>query len=70
MPAPTYDPAPLVAALEPEPLRSIARRLRIDPALLCRPLTNRQADRYATALGLHPGEIWGAAWWRPQQRKD
>lgn len=64
----TYDPAALIAHLEPEPLRSIARRLQIDPALLCRPLTTNQADRYATRLGLHPGEIWGAAWWRPTAR--
>jgi len=61
----TYDPAPLIAACEPQSLRSIARRLGIDPALLCRPLTANQADRYAVALGMHPGEIWGADWWRP-----
>lgn len=43
-------------------LRSVARRLRIDPAVLCRPLTANQADRYATLLGAHPGEVW-VEWW-------
>lgn len=39
-------------------LRSVARRLNVDPAVLCRPLSAAQADRYATALGAHPGEVW------------
>lgn len=43
-------------------LRSVARRLQIDPAVLCRPLSANQADRYATKLGAHPGEIW-VDWW-------
>ena len=45
-------------------LRGVARRLAIDPAVLCRPLTPNQADRYANKLGVHPSEIFGAAWWR------
>ena len=50
-------------------LRGVARRLAIDPAVLCRPLTPNQADRYANKLGVHPSEIWGARWWRdPTQR--
>lgn len=61
---PTYDPATLVAVVG-EPLRSVARRLGVDPAALCRPLTDRQADRFATRLGMHPGAVWGADWWRP-----
>lgn len=61
---PTYDPQALIAILD-EPLRSVARRLDVDPAILCRPLTSRQADRFACKLGLHPGIVWGADWWRP-----
>jgi transposase-like protein len=63
MPGPTYDPAVLVARMAPESLRSVARRLGVDPAMLCRPWSERQADRYATALDLHPGEVWGDQWW-------
>jgi hypothetical protein len=59
-----YPPEALVAIID-EPLRSIARRLGVDPAVLCRPLTDRQADRFAVKLGLHPGLVWGADWWRP-----
>lgn len=55
------DPAPLVAAFGGG-LRSLARRLEVDPAVLCRPLTVWQADRYAVAAGLHPDDVWGAAW--------
>jgi hypothetical protein len=62
---PKFDPAALVAATDLDSLRTVARRLDIDPALLCRPLSANQADRYATRLGLHPGEVWGPAWWRP-----
>lgn len=60
----TYPPDRLIAAVD-QPLRSVARRLEVDPAVLCRPLTDRQADRFATKLGLHPGQVWGADWWRP-----
>lgn len=60
----TFDPAALVAAVG-EPLRSVARSLGVDAAVLCRPLTSAQADRFAIKLGLHPGTVWGAAWWRP-----
>lgn len=63
---PTYDPDRLITATG-QPLRSIARRLNIDPAILCRPLTTTQADRYAILLGLHPGTVWGADWWRPRK---
>lgn len=61
-PARTWDPAELVAAAG-VPLRAVARRLRIDPALLCRPLSDKQADRYACRLGLHPTAVWGLRWW-------
>lgn len=57
-----WDPAPLVAAGD-RPLRHLARHLGVDPAVLCRPLTDRQADRFAVALGMHPIEIWGTTWW-------
>jgi hypothetical protein len=63
---PKFDPSKLVEATGYDSLRTVARRLGIDPALLCRPLSANQADRYATRLGMHPGEVWGVAWWRPQ----
>lgn len=56
-PAPTYDPQRLVDAAGCS-LRTAAARLGVDPAVLCRPLSERQADRYATALDLHPSEVW------------
>ena len=55
-----FDPAPLVAAGGGE-VRGLARRLGVDPAVLCRPLTANQADRFAVAIGHHPIEVWGAA---------
>jgi hypothetical protein len=57
------DPAPLIEA-GGGGTRRVARRLGIDPAVLCRPLSIDQADRYAIKLGLHPTDVWGqAAFW-------
>lgn len=64
-----FDPARLVAVMEPLSLRAVARRLQVDPAMLCRPLSASQADRYATMLGLHPGEVWGVDWYRPGRQR-
>lgn len=50
-------------------MRTIARRLGLDPAMMCRPWSLSQADKYATALGLHPGEVWGADYLRPGWRE-
>lgn len=62
------DPSLLVEALSssdaPTSLRTVAATLGIDPSLLCRPLSYGQADKYACKLGVHPAEVWGAAWWR------
>lgn len=81
--APTFDPAALVAAVNrvdgpvidevtgeriPASLRHVARRIGVDPAMLCRPLSLSQADRYCIALDLHPAEVWGAAYTRPRRR--
>lgn len=55
---PTWDPKDLVSAMAPLSLRTVALRLHVDPAVLCRPLSDRQADRFALALGLHPMEVW------------
>lgn len=52
------DPAPLVEAAGGG-LRRVARRLGVDPAVLCRPLSIDQADRYACKLGIHPIDVWG-----------
>ncbi|QQS25165.1 MAG: hypothetical protein IPM43_01875 [Actinomycetota bacterium] len=57
----TWNPQALLHATSLG-VRPLARRLAIDPALLCRPLTDRQADAYATRLGLHPATIWGNTW--------
>lgn len=65
---PHFDPARLVAAMAPMSLRAVARRLEVDPAVLCRPLSAGQADRFATKLALHPIEVWGAVWSRPERR--
>jgi hypothetical protein len=63
----TYSPRVLVEFFEPLSLRQVARKLNLDPAMLCRPLSSRQADRYATLLGVHPVEVWGNDWLRPGQ---
>lgn len=57
-----WDPAPLVAAAGDD-AATVARRLGVTPAVLCRPLSDRQADRYAVALGLLPWMVWGTRWW-------
>lgn len=66
----SFDPGALVAALAPMSKRAVARRLGIDVALLCRPLSAPQADHYATRLHLHPLEVWGADWARPDRRRS
>lgn len=53
------DPAPLIEAGGGS-VRAVARRLGVDPAILCRPLSIAQADRFAVALGYHPIDVWGA----------
>ena len=63
------DPDSLITAMSPMSKRAVARSLGVDPAVLCRPLSATQADRYATKLGLHPVEVWGVAWSRPQRRQ-
>lgn len=70
---PKVSPAALVDYLNESgddvSLRTVATRLGIDPAVLCRPLTLAQADRYATSLGVHPGAVWGADWWRAERER-
>lgn len=57
-----WKASPLIEAAELS-LRATARRLGVDPAILCRPLTDRQADAYATRLDLRPDQVWGPDWW-------
>jgi lambda repressor-like predicted transcriptional regulator len=57
-----WDPAALLDATGMD-LRPLARRIGVDPSILCRPLSDTQADRYCTLLGLHPAEVWGWVWW-------
>lgn len=33
-------------------------------------LTIWTADRYANALGFHPQEVWGEAWWEAGERYE
>lgn len=56
-----YDPLALVA-VSGQTLRGCARQLDIDPAMFYRPWSEIQADRYATRLALHPGQVW-PEWW-------
>jgi hypothetical protein len=57
----TWDAQPLVD-ITGHSMRDVARQLGIDPALLCRPLSDAQADKYATRLGYHPTMVWGMDW--------
>ena len=50
---PTFDPAALIAVTG-NSLRTVARRIGVDPANLCRPLSPNQADRYTGACGYRP----------------
>jgi hypothetical protein len=61
-----FDPRPLVE-MHGRGLRELARTLGVDPAVLCRPLSQWQADKFAIrSMGRHPFEVWGAeAWWGP-----
>lgn len=45
-------------------MRGLARRLDVDPAVLCRPLTQWQADKYSVAIGVLPFDVWGDHWWQ------
>lgn len=78
MPAPRHPRlpiAPLYAATGTNSLDSLALVLTsgvtdstwnsIRRSLTLHPdgITERRADRYACALGLHPSLIWGDAWW-------
>lgn len=65
----TYSPKALIDHFADEEmgLRELARRLQVDPAMLCRPLSSTQADRYATRMGVHPAEVWGADFLRPHR---
>lgn len=52
--------------IEPHGLPALADRLHTDERHLRRALhhglTDRQADRYATRIGMHPASIW-PEWW-------
>jgi len=61
-----WPAAPLIEATGLS-LRAPALRLHLDPAILCRPLTDRQADAYATRLDLRPDHVWGPDWWDDEE---
>ncbi|MDQ6782724.1 MAG: hypothetical protein M3063_04640 [Actinomycetota bacterium] len=50
-----------------DPIMLLSRRLGISGGNIhraCRAgLTWSLADRWAVALGFHPAEVWGQAWW-------
>jgi hypothetical protein len=57
-----FSPAALLDYTQ-QGVRPLARRLGVDPAILCRTLSADQADRYAVAVGAHPIDVWGDDWW-------
>lgn len=63
-----WDPRALIDA-DGRSLRQVAAALGIDPAVLCRPLTDKQADRYTTRLDLRPERVWGPTWWDEEEKK-
>ncbi|HWL44206.1 MAG TPA: hypothetical protein VNQ73_14790 [Ilumatobacter sp.] len=56
------DPAPLVAVSRLG-VRGLARVLEVNPAVLCRPISAWQADRWAVRMGWLPHEVWDDDWW-------
>jgi hypothetical protein len=40
----------------------LARTMNVSTRQLYRPAGCYTADRFATAMGLHPAEVWGAQW--------
>lgn len=66
---PTLDPAPLraVIARRHRTYADLAYTLNVDIRAVEQAMNVsmawENADRYAIALGVHPWEIWGDAWW-------
>jgi len=58
---------PLFALSHGDPILRLARTMHVDSAQLHRArregLSWVHADRWAVALGFHPAEVWGDAWW-------
>ncbi len=57
----------LVASLGPDPSdRAVARAIGVQSQQVPRlrgGINAVQADRYATAAGFHPSQVWGELWW-------
>lgn len=54
---------------------NLAMVLGVDPGAVYRAMaegvTERHADRWSIALGVHPAEVWGMAWWAlAEERED
>lgn len=58
---------PLFAMAHGDPILRLARSMHVDAGALHRArregLSWVHADRWAVALGFHPAEVWGQAWW-------
>ncbi|MGI8753588.1 MAG: helix-turn-helix domain-containing protein [Acidimicrobiales bacterium] len=58
---------PLFALAHSDPILRLARTMHVNAGQLHRArrdgLTWVHADRWAVALGFHPAEVWGQAWW-------
>ena len=58
---------PLFAMALGDPILRLSRTMGVDNGQMrraCREgLTWLSADRWAVALGFHPAEVWGQAWW-------
>jgi plasmid maintenance system antidote protein VapI len=68
---------PLLDRLDGLPAHAAAEQLGVTRETVERWRTGRRsgltpgnADRYACALGLHPGIVWGDAWWALPTRYD
>jgi len=66
----TFDPAPLLARYRGLTAPRIAELLGVSTNTIHawrsgrQQLKAAQADRLASAIGLHPSALWGDQWWR------
>lgn len=69
-----YPLAPLLRVTRCPDLHELANRLGRTHGHLRnvakRGLSDRQADHWAVALGLHPSWVWGKGWWENAPSND
>jgi hypothetical protein len=64
-----FDPAGLLDFTQ-QGVRELARRLGVDPAVLCRPISAWQVDRFCVRIGQHPHAVYGDAIWPEPECAD